>query len=64
VVTVVASCGMEADALAKVVAVLGPARGLALVEEVPGARARVVRAPEARVEEHESTRWKEFREKR
>jgi len=57
-VTVVAARGMEADALSKVVAVLGPVEGLPLLESFPGVAAYVVRAPEDRVEEHFSARWK------
>jgi len=57
-VTVVAARGMEADALSKVVAVLGPEEGLPLFENFPGVAAYVVRAPQERVEEHFSARWK------
>jgi thiamine biosynthesis lipoprotein len=57
-VTVVARRGIEADALSKVVAVLGPAEGLPIVEQFPDVAAYVVRAPEGRVEEHFSARWK------
>jgi thiamine biosynthesis lipoprotein len=57
-VTVVAARGIEADALSKVLAVLGPGEGLPLLEDFPGVAAYVVRAPEERVEEHFSARWK------
>jgi thiamine biosynthesis lipoprotein len=57
-VTVVAARGIEADALSKVLAVLGPAEGLPILEHFPGVAAYVVRAPEERVEEHFSVRWK------
>ena len=56
-VTVVAGRGMEADALSKVVAVLGPEAGFAIIEETPGAACRVVRAPGDKVEEKVSRRW-------
>jgi thiamine biosynthesis lipoprotein len=57
-VTVVARRGLEADALSKVLAVLGPGEGLPIVEQFPDVAAYVVRAPEGRVEEHFSDRWK------
>jgi thiamine biosynthesis lipoprotein len=41
--TVVARRGIDSDSLTKVVAVLGPEKGFALVEQVPGASARFVR---------------------
>jgi thiamine biosynthesis lipoprotein len=59
-VTVVAPAGIEADALSKVVAVLGPELGIPIVEEYPGARVRVVRAPQGAVEERQSAGWKEI----
>ena len=57
-VTVVARRGIEADALSKVLAVLGPKEGMPLIEGFPDVAAYVVRAPEDRVEEHFSARWK------
>ena len=57
-VTVVAARGIEADALSKVLAVLGPGEGLPLLEGFSGVAAYVVRAPEDRVDEHFSARWK------
>ena len=57
-VTVVARRGIEADALSKVLAVLGPGKGLPIVEGFPDVAAYVVRAPGQQVEEHFSTRWK------
>ncbi len=56
-VTVVAPSGMDADALAKVVAVLGPERGLPVVGEIQGAQVRVLRAPGEGVEVRESAGW-------
>ena len=47
-VTIVMPNGMAADALCKVVAVLGPERGLKLIEATPGAAALILRAPRAR----------------
>ena len=57
-VTVVAPSGMEADALSKVVAVLGPAEGIPIVEETPGVAVHVVRAPDGHISEYFSSRWK------
>jgi thiamine biosynthesis lipoprotein len=59
-VTVVARRGVEADAFSKVLAVLGPKEGLPLLERFPDVAAYVVRAPEGRVEEYVSDRWKMF----
>jgi thiamine biosynthesis lipoprotein len=57
-VTVVAPSGLDADALSKVVAVLGPEVGIPIVEEIAGAHARVVRAPGDTLEERQSAAWK------
>ncbi len=56
-VTIIAPHGIDADVLSKVVSVLGYEKGFEIVDGVPGASARVVRAPESRIEEHESSRW-------
>lgn len=56
-VTVVAESALEAEALSKVVAVLGPERGLEIVGEVEGAEARVVRAPGGVLQQHQSANW-------
>jgi thiamine biosynthesis lipoprotein len=59
--TVVAPSGIEADALASALCVLGPARGLKLLESYPGAAARVVMADTAgRERVFESARWAEL----
>jgi thiamine biosynthesis lipoprotein len=63
-VTVIARTGMEADALSKVVAVLGPEAGIALIEETAGVAAHVVRLPESGLEERFSKRWAEFESKK
>jgi FAD:protein FMN transferase len=60
-VTVVAPDGATADALASAVSVLGPEKGIALVDQTPGAAALVVRSVEDKVETHVSTRWKTLR---
>lgn len=58
--TVIAPDGMTADALDTAVCVLGPERGLRLVEETPGAAARITTIDGERVTLHESKRFKEF----
>jgi thiamine biosynthesis lipoprotein len=58
-VTVVAPDSMIANGLTTAISVLGPERGLKLVEETPGAAARVERAPDGKVEVYESSRWKD-----
>ncbi len=57
-VTVVAPDGMLADALASAVSVLGPTRGLALVEATDGAAALIVQPTPNGVVAHESSRMK------
>jgi thiamine biosynthesis lipoprotein len=57
-VTVVAPNGLTGDPLTKVVAVLGPQRGLKLIDQTPGAAAWLLRAPAGKVETFESSRWK------
>jgi thiamine biosynthesis lipoprotein len=59
-VTVVAPDGITADGLSTAVSVLGPAKGLELVDQTPGASAYLVRAPEGRTETHQSSRWKDL----
>jgi thiamine biosynthesis lipoprotein len=61
-VSVVAPSCIAADSLATAASVLGPERGLALIEESAGAAAFIVRRPEATrpAETHESQRWNEF----
>ncbi len=58
-VTVIADDGMTANGLSTSVSVLGPERGLKLVEETPGAAAHLVRQPGEKIEVLESTRWRE-----
>jgi len=59
-VTVIAPDGITADGLASAVSVLGPVKGLKLVEHTPGAAALIVRAPEGMIETYQSCRWKCF----
>jgi thiamine biosynthesis lipoprotein len=56
-VTVIARDAMTADGLASAVSVLGPKKGIALIDAIPGAAALVVRAPEGKVETVESCGW-------
>ena len=58
-VTVIADDGMTANGLSTSVSVLGPERGLNLVEETPGAAAHIVRRPGEKIEVLESVRWRE-----
>ena len=59
-VTVVARNGMTADAISKAVGVLGPAKGLPLIDDIPGAAALVLRAPRGQVQRYQSSRWKDL----
>lgn len=56
-VTIVAPNATAADALASAVSVMGPERGIAMVDATPGAAAFIVRAPKGKVETFESRRW-------
>lgn len=56
-VTVIGLHGMETEALAKILSVLGPERGLPILEETPGSAARIQRAPEGKLEEWTSRMW-------
>ena len=53
-VNVIAPESITADSLTKVVSVLGPERGLKFIEGIPHVAARVMRAPEGKLEIHES----------
>jgi uncharacterized protein YbbC (DUF1343 family)/CubicO group peptidase (beta-lactamase class C family) len=57
-VTVVAPDGATADALETSVYLLGPERGLKLIEETPGAAALYVRATPSGIQTFESSRFK------
>ena len=58
--TVIAPDGMTADALDTAVCVLGPEKGLELVERTPGAAARITTIDGDRVTVHESKRFRDF----
>jgi thiamine biosynthesis lipoprotein len=59
-VTIVAERGVVADALATAVSVLGPAGGLRLVDETPGAAALIASAGPHGVRRSTSSRWSEL----
>lgn len=59
-VTVVAPDGATADSLDTSVYILGPERGLPLVESTPGAAALIVRATPSGERIFESSRWKQL----
>jgi thiamine biosynthesis lipoprotein len=59
-VTVIARNCTIADSYTKAVSVLGPERGLKLIDETPGAAAIVVRAPQGQVESFESLRLSDY----
>ena len=56
-VTVLAPDCMTADSLATAVSVLGPERGLRLIEDTPDTAARIARKPGDKIEFVESARW-------
>lgn len=59
-VTVVAPKGISADGLATAVSILGPDRGLALIEQTKGAAALIVQATETGLSVTESSRFAGF----
>mgnify|MGYP002631607831 FL=1 len=59
-VTVIASDAMTSDSLATTVSVLGPLKGLELIEAFPGTGARILRQPQDTLEVHESKRFAEL----
>lgn len=61
-VNVIAPHGITADGLTKVVSILGPRQGFRLVEATPGAAARLMRSPEAKLEVYESRRFNRYYE--
>jgi thiamine biosynthesis lipoprotein len=63
-VTMIAPDCTTADALSKVVSVLGPEKGLKVIAQVPGVEAHVVRKPDDRIESQESGGFHRFYEKR
>jgi thiamine biosynthesis lipoprotein len=59
-VTVIAPDDITADWMALAVCLMGPEKGMALVDETPGAAARMVSLDNGRVAVYESRRFKEF----
>jgi FAD:protein FMN transferase len=59
-VTVIAGDGLTADGLDTAIDVLGPKRGLELLEQWPNAVARIARKPGAKVEAFESPNWRDL----
>lgn len=59
-VTIVGPNGATADGLATAVSVLGPKKGLELIERTPNVAAFLMRAPEGKLEQLESSRWKDL----
>ena len=60
-VTVVGPDGLSTDGLSCAVAVLGPEKGLKLIENTPGLSAFIVRMIDGKQQTYESKRWKELR---
>ena len=56
-VSVLGPNAMDTDALSKVIAVLGPERGIPIAEHMEGVSVYVIRAPEGRMEEWRSANW-------
>jgi thiamine biosynthesis lipoprotein len=60
IVSVIARDAITADSLTKVVSVLGPERGLKIIEVTPGVVARVMREPGQRLELYESRGFSKY----
>jgi thiamine biosynthesis lipoprotein len=58
-VTIVAPNGATGDSLATAVSVLGPEKGLALIESTPNTAALIMRAPDGKLTIRQSSRWKD-----
>jgi FAD:protein FMN transferase len=58
---VVGPDGLSTDGLSAAVAILGPEKGLKLVEDTPGAAAFIVRMVDGQQRTYESKRWTELR---
>ena len=59
-VTVVGPDGLSTDGLSSAVAILGPEKGMKLIENTPGAAAFIVRMVDGKEIVSESTGWKEL----
>jgi thiamine biosynthesis lipoprotein len=60
-VTVVGPDGLSTDGLSSAVAILGPQKGLALVESMPDSAAFIVRMSEGKPVIYRSKRWQQLR---
>jgi FAD:protein FMN transferase len=56
-VTILASDCATANSLSTTVSILGPERGMRLIEDTPGVAGRILRKPSDRIEVLHSTRW-------
>jgi thiamine biosynthesis lipoprotein len=63
-VTVVASTGAVADSIATAASVLGPERGLKLIDSTDGAAAIIIQATGEGVRAFQSKRWNKVSQKR
>jgi thiamine biosynthesis lipoprotein len=59
-VTVVAPDGITADGLATAVSVLGPEKGLKLIENTPNTATYIMRAPNGKIESQASEHWRDL----
>ena len=59
-VTVLAPNCTTTDSWETTISVLGPVRGLELIEQIPDAAAHIVRKPGATIEVRDSSRWREL----
>ncbi len=59
-VTVIAPTGIDADGLATAISVLGPEKGLKLLERFPGAAAHIVRLIDGKIQTRESENFRNW----
>jgi len=59
-VTVVGPDGLSTDGVSSAVAILGPEKGLKLIEKTPGIAAFIVRMVDGKERTYQSQRWKEW----
>ncbi len=58
--TVVGPDGLSTDGLSSALVILGPEKGLKLIENTPGTAAFMVRTVDGKEQTHESSRWKDL----
>jgi thiamine biosynthesis lipoprotein len=61
-VTIVAPDGITADSLASAVSVLGPVEGLKLVDQTKDVAGHILRAPDGKIQQYESKRFKTLKQ--